>query len=258
MIDFRNVIILILSTKDNTYNEMKTSQRRTWVKAANDAGIKCFFYEGDTRLIKSELNNDVISVPCDDSLASCSLKFKMTLNCVLDNYPHTKLIYRTNLSSYIDVDNFIAHLSDLPDPELEYSGYTGSFNKYKEYVDTFAFLKRHKVRIPFRKVYQFCSGSGMFLGCEYFDKILLQTKYDRYIDDVMIRLAIKVKPKLNIDRFDFVSHDDYLISKETYRERVNKGLFHYRFKTDNRTNDAKLLYLCHDKDLREFLCTKGE
>lgn len=258
MIDFSDIIILILSTRDSIYDEMKNSQRSTWVKAANDAGIKCFFYEGNTSQIKSDINNDVISVPCDDSLASCSSKFKMTLNCMLDNYPDTKLIYRTNLSSYIDMDSFIKYLANLSDPEFEYSGYTGYFNKYKEYVDTFELIKRHQVRVPFRKVYQFCSGSGMFLGREYFNRILQKTKYDRYIDDVMIRLAINITPKSNIDRFDFVSHNDYLISKEAYKERVSKGLFHYRFKTDNRTNDAKLLYLCHDKVLRDFLCTKGE
>ncbi|WP_196584499.1 hypothetical protein [Aliivibrio fischeri] len=250
------IIILILSTKSKIYDEMKIAQRLTWINNAKHKGINCFFYEGSNSIKQTVIEDDVITVPCDDELKSCSLKFKLALKAVLTKYKNTKIIYRTNLSSYIDIDVFLSSLSVLENPESDYSGYNGYFNKYTEYLYRFKFFRNRVIRCPFKQMIKFCSGSGVFIGRNYFDAILNDVKYDDYIDDVMIRLAIGINPKRHIDRFDFVSNNNYLCELVDYEDRLDNGLFHYRFKTDNRINDAKLLYLCHDLDIRKCLCIK--
>ena len=101
MLDYSKIIVLILSTKDSEYDDFRTAIESTWLQDFKNLGIKCFFYEGGSD--KNKIEGDYIKLKCPDDLYSVSLKLIEALKVVFEKYPEIQLVYRTNLSSYIDV-----------------------------------------------------------------------------------------------------------------------------------------------------------
>ena len=126
MDNFGNVIILILSTNNKSYNIFKSSQKETWIDKMEKAGVRCFFYEGDAN--ECIIEGDTIKVNAPDDLRNCSEKFIKTLDIIRTNFPDVSLVYRTNLSSYIDVDNFLLYVSSIRNKKQFYAGKKCTFN----------------------------------------------------------------------------------------------------------------------------------
>lgn len=271
--NFENIIVLILSTQDHVYDDFKRSQESSWVGRLRNIGVKCFYYQGGE---EECVENNTISLNVDDGLQSCSLKFQEALRFVLERYPDTALIYRTNLSSYIDVDNFVSYLNSLEDIDNLYAGKISTFNLlyekaykvllkinmnivsrgflYRAINYTFSFLRILLIKYFKKYNYQFASGSGFFVGKNHFNKILSTRKYNNLIDDVMIRLALNIEPNICVERFDFT--ENYTpITQERYSEMQRDKLFHYRFKSSCRSLDAKLLYIADDVHTRKKMMT---
>jgi hypothetical protein len=256
MINNDEIVVLILSTKDEKYLKFKNAIQETWMKQLSLNNIKCFFYEGGHE--KNEISNDLIKLKIKDDLQSTSIKVIESFKLIIDKYPTTKVVYRTNLSSFIDVEVFLKFIKYKNIGINSYCGIIGKTNYLKEYFYgnkllsfIFSFLNLSK------KIY-FSSGSGFFIGINNISKLLLNPQKIDLIDDVMIGYNLNLN-LLNQElpiRFDIKEDNTHKVSINEYIYLVNeKLLFHYRFKTKNRLNDSKLLYNFKDQKFREEFCT---
>ncbi|WP_321463688.1 hypothetical protein [uncultured Vibrio sp.] len=270
------VVVLILSTKNSLYDGFKKAQKDTWVKKLKERGIRCYFYEGGHN--SDEIIGDTIYLKSGDALHQTSVKLKNALNLLKKYNISFDLIYRTNLSSYIETDNFIQCVKSIESPSNVYAGKTAKFNiMYEDYyilssklvrifnknsISKF-FLSRpiefssiyvRKVLLRFfeRYNYEFASGSGFFLGKSYVDKLCINNEFDRYIDDVMLRLIVSKRGDFDIDRFD-ITYEFKNVSLSEYNDRISNGLFHYRLKTENRLLDATLMRVIDVDDNRKMM-----
>lgn len=252
----KDIVVLILSTKNKKYSDFKTAIRNSWLADMNKKGVRCFFYEGDSET--EYMDTDTIYLTCGDKLNSCAQKAREAINFVTNNFENVNLIYRTNLSSYIDVDIFLDCVSSVNDKNSLYQGIVGTASLIPEYFYSNKYIKYLLTCFNVGPKIDFCSGSGVFIGRKYFNAIIHTQKFDRFVDDLMFRLCIGKNPENSVlsDRFDFTSDFDPRCSAAEYSERVKTGLFHYRFKTDNRVIDSKLLELFGDVNFRENFCIK--
>ena len=257
MLDYSKIIILILSTKDTEYEAFRTAIESTWLQDFKNLGIKCFFYEGGSDTNKIE--GDVIKVNSLDNLYGVSHKLVEVLKVIYEKYPETQLLYRTNLSSYIDVPIFLKFIELHNFSEYTYAGIIGNTHFYKERFYQNRLLYFMLNFIPFGKKLQFASGAGFFLGAIHCRKIISSRVNLNLVDDIMVAHTIKVKPlSASIPERLLVSMKKRnYFKKESFIKLVNERLlFHYRFKTNNRNEDAILLRMFGDKHYREsfFIC----
>lgn len=249
------ISVLILSTNDNRYCNFISALKNSWLKKFQENGIHCFFYSGNAD--KNEILDDHILLNCPDDLAHTSIKLRKALGVLNEYLPNIKLVYRTNLSSYIDYDNFIKfiHVKELN--EDSYLGLKGEAGYLSEYFYKNKIL--HNLFKPFKffKKVHFASGSGFFLGANHLKNVTSTSKYDRFIDDVMLGLIMNREIAKSDEplRFDIQEDTGHKINKRDYLELVKKDfLFHYRFKTANRHGDAQLISQFDDPDFRLITC----
>lgn len=257
MLDYTKIIVLILSTKDSEYVDFRTAIESTWLQDFKKLGIKCYFYEGGSDINKIE--GDYIKLKCPDDLNSVSLKLIESLKLVFENYPETQLVYRTNLSSYIDVVTFLKFTELKKFSEYTYAGVIGKSYVLKESLYKYKFLYYLSRFIFFGKKIQFASGAGFFLGSKHCRTIISSKVNLNLIDDVMVANSINISPLTNAipERLSISSETRHQFHKKDFLNLIHeKYLFHYRFKTNNRKKDASLLKMFGDKNFREsFLLT---
>ena len=243
-------IILILSTKNKNYDCFKSAIKETWFRDFSDKGIKCLFYEGGSE--KNTLIEDTIYLNCDDSLQGTARKLKLALDFIENNFEYD-VIYRTNLSSYLDSNKFLSYVKRYKIDSNSYSGLKAYSYFYKEYfwkkkliykILTFMGLNLGK------KIY-FASGSGFFLGKNNVRKILKFNKHENFVDDVMVGLICKLDQIYYPPRIDIGK----LKSLKTHSKAINNKIiddesFHFRFKSEDRYKDCENLKKCHIESKR--------
>ena len=257
MIDRSKIIILILSTNNPEYLDLKHSIEKTWVNDFKEIGIKCFFYEGGSD--SNFIQGDVINVKSPDDLYGVSHKLVEALKVVLEIYPKTELVYRTNLSSYIDVQTFMKFIYFHNFNDQTYAGLIGTTYLFKEKLYKYKILYFIFQFIPFGIKIQFASGAGFFLGSKHCRTIISSKVNLNLIDDVMVAYTINVSPLTTAipERLSVSLETRQQFQKKTILSLINeKYLYHYRFKTNNRKEDASLLKMFGDKNFREgfFIC----
>jgi hypothetical protein len=253
------IAVLILSTNDQNYLNFISAIESSWLRKFKENGIKCFFYSGNSD--QNKIVGDRILLSCPDDLAHTSIKLRMALDILHRNEPSVKLIYRTNLSSYIDYENFINFINSKGINEESYLGVVGEAGYLSEFFYENKVL--HNLFKPFKffKKILFASGSGLFLGANHLKKVISTSKYDQFIDDVMLGLIIdrKISKSDEPCRFDIQENSGHKISKVEYLKMAQeKFLFHYRFKTSNRHIDAELMSQFNDSDFRLKTCTLND
>lgn len=259
MIDNSKIIILILSTNIPEYQYFKAAIQKTWLQDFKNIGIKCFFYEGDSD--SNYIQGDVIKVKSPDDLYGVSHKLVEALKVVFEIYPKTQLIYRTNLSSYIDVQTFMKYIHYHNFSDQTYAGVIGTTYLFKEKLYKNKLLFFILQFIPLGKKLQFASGAGFFLGAIHCRKIISTRVNLNLVDDIMVAHTIKVKPLDNAipERLLVSSNTRNRYTKEAFNKLVNERLlFHYRFKTINRNDDAIILSMFGEKQYRESYFTSNE
>jgi len=240
------ILILILSTKDSRYNNFINNCTNTWVANARKNGIKCIFYSGGAT--EDKLHNDHLELACDDSLSGTAFKLYRALkyieNCNID-YTH---IYRTNLSSYLFINDFIKYSNSIND--TFYGGVIGTYNKITLF-NRFHFISVLSSKFLKFQTLQYASGSGFFIS-KNLVKIVIQNKNlnFKYIDDVMIGDALRGQNITFISRFDISNY----IEKLPYED----GCYHIRLKSNDRTIDAeRLLLLNNYSNLNLFIASES-
>jgi hypothetical protein len=250
------IAVLILSTQAPQYREFQQAVRNTWKRQLVNAGVHVYFYSGDH--LQNEIVDDEIHLVTSDKLKASAAKLKGAIKMLYAAHPHLKLIYRTNLSSYIDVDNFLKFIEKHQLGERTYSGFIGETTYIREYFYGNRLFHTLFRLIPIGPIITFASGSGFFIGIEYAKKLIDLELGNELIDDVMVAKVLNIAPSAAVSpmRFDVQENGLHKISPDAYCNLVEKKLlFHYRFKTKDRKHDAALLELFNDPSARYNECT---
>ena len=224
------ILILILSTKDNRYIDFIEGCTNGWVKKARQNGIRCIFYSGGAE--ESKLENDILKLKCDDSLSGTAYKLYKALEVIEKSNIEYTHIYRTNLSSFIFVDDFINFVNKINNEF--YAGFIGYYNKIS-ILNKFHFISIHFSEIFKFQIIKFSSGSGFFLSRNLVLEIINNKKLKfKYNDDVMIGNALHGKHITPISRYD-------ICDSEVFPVNFDSKCFHVRLKSSRRDIDASRL-----------------
>ncbi len=266
------VVVLILSTQRDDYKCFVSNIRNTWAKDLKSNNISCYFYEGGWD--KNSLEGDTIRLNVDDSLSNTYDKFIACASYLSMLSIDYDVLFRTNLSSYIDVPIFINFLNQSGISQKSYEGVGGITHLPRERLyaksPTSYFTRIVSLAsslcvgffdIGFGERIEFRSGAGLFLGSDVVAYLIEYNDYKRHvmlIDDVKIGWILKNKfnSVLNVRRFDVLESDAHKITRSEYYEMVSLGLFHYKFKNKNRAYDCNKISEMHDHSIRTLICTK--
>ena len=243
-----NTAILILAGGGNKYSSFIDAVRSSWVADAVNSGIPTFFYCGGAE--NDHIEGDFIRVKASDSLEHCYLKFLAAVRVLREAYPNVELIFRTNISSYIDMDTFSSFLRTLIHCPDIMCGVQGSAYLFAEKLHRYKFLSYVIRRMRIGPKFNFYSGAGFFIGTNVLDQ-LKTTPGNYMIDDVEIGYQnlshIKCsRPLLRV----YVTDSFDKMTKKEFDSLVENGLFHYKFKTTNRSFDADCIKLFGQHNVR--------
>lgn len=260
MLHASEIAILILISRNSPYDIFKESIRAGWMSTFRDKGHPIFFYEGDG---KGLLNNDTFELATSDGAKNLAKKTRLALDFLLKIHPNVKLIYRTNASSYLEYKNFFRFAQAIVNPSNAYIGVPGKTYLSNEilFFTDFTKFKRILSLVKIGSV-EFCSGSGFFLGVNHAKKVAAQKYLDFMVDDVMVSLATKASPNkglpvnLRPTRFDIMEKGMHKVTEQEYGFLLDSLLFHYRFKTCDRLQDAENIKRFHSDAFRLDFCTK--
>lgn len=214
-------IIILIIASDNTDYYIK--MQKIWnLYMNNHPHIKSFFIKEniniDNNLIVDEENN-TIYIKCEQSLIpGILIKTIESFKYIHNNY-NFKYIYRTNLSSFIDLNKL--YLFTINN-SFHYAAFIGNHNNIK-----------------------FGSGAGFFLSRECVKYLINRDNinYEKYNDDVVIgEILTPIYPILSIGRINIVDFNNKKFSNDQIK---NSNIFHYRCKNNNMditVNNLKELY----------------
>ena len=202
------VIILIIAS-DNT--DYYINMQKIWNLYMNThPHIKSFFIKENINIDNNLLiddNNNTINVKCGLSLIpGVLIKTIESLKYIYNNY-NFKYIFRTNLSSFIDLNKL--YLFTLNN-SFNYAAVIGNYNNIT-----------------------FGSGAGFFLSRECVNYLITRDNIDYYKmnDDVVIgKILTPIYPILSIDRIDILDFNNKLLTNNKIK---NSYIFHYRCKNSN-------------------------
>lgn len=151
---------------------MKDTLLHTWVPRFRRKGIPVYFYKGSNDSIPSIHNYD-ISVPSPDSLTHVAQKTVAAFNYFNSLSTSYDFIFRTNLSTFLFLDDFISIARSLYDLGTDYAGYIGTASPPIAPASFLARIYRKlstKQRISTQTL-SFCSGAAVFLSQRSFQAI---------------------------------------------------------------------------------------
>jgi hypothetical protein len=248
--------ILVLSCGLDVYQEFKRVQLATWVNYARHEGLDVYFCEG--RGVQTDPNyfqtsdfnlveGQTISVDCSDGLNASFLKTLVALRFLFDEQGYD-CVFRTNLSSFLNVRSFARYVASIEYPSDFYAGVQGRTSVLPEHF----YVNGQKIMCRlarfgdfFSPQVDFASGAGMFIGSNIYRKIRERRKLRNFIDDVALGY------NLDIRRSEIVPLLRFSLSLESYRAGILDGAehrtflagggFHYRCKNKYRKSDVDLI-----------------
>lgn len=217
------ILILVLSSDTYPSKRNKRAIKETWAKNRQE-GVRIIFYSagsdnkliGNELTVKSGLNTSDIGYKTIKAFEWCKENLEFDF------------IFRTNTSSYIDIENLVNYINLLQSAEeYIYHGLIASLpkNENREKID-------------------FVSGAGILFNKNVIE-LLVKNKdninFDEW-DDVALALFLK---KYNIyptegKRFD--------IKGNIFKLKIDKSFYHFRCRIDNYYNYPRFLeyYVIHE------------
>lgn len=234
------ILILILSTTDPRYTEFIRACKRTWGNRAEQNSIPCIFYQGGASIDILELNELKLAV--DDSLDNTGIKLFRALEYIEKSGIKYDYIYRTNLSSFIFIENFIKYANAISDDNL-YAGAIVYANL--NHVWPFSFMRKLAERFHPGNTIPFASGAGFWISRKNVQRVLSDTKLNfRLADDSMVgeclhRHGIKPTP---VSRINF--NGDSISYQPDTSDKLEQIVhcFHIRCRSEDRARDAARFY----------------
>jgi len=251
--------VLILSTRDQSYDGFKEAIRKTWALDLKKNNIDYFFYEGDWGT--NTLDGDLIKLDVKSEDEYSFKKFIQACTFLRNQNLNYDFIYRTNLSTYIDVSKFLKYIKIKEINQLSYGGLTSKAYLLPELTLKFKLLRKFAPKLRFGKRIVYKNGAGFFIGSLLINELINTYKpiENCYLaDDVFIGLLLehkKIREANTLIRTIFADGSHKVLRKE-YEIKLEKDLlFHYRFKTADREADIKMLESFHDSSTRLDVCT---
>ena len=245
------ILILILSTTDPRYTEFVRACKSTWVNHAEQHSIPCIFYQGGASIDILEVNELKLAV--DDSLDNTGIKLFRAFEYIEKSGIEYDYIYRTNLSSFIFIENFIKWANAISDENL-YAGVIVKANL--NHVWPLRFMRKLAELFHPGNTIPFASGAGFWISRKNVQRVLSDKMLDfRLADDSMVgeclhRHGIKPTPVSRID-FDGDSIRYYPDTSDKLEHIVN--CFHIRCRSEDRARDAARFYELNEcSDLTDF------
>lgn len=187
-----------------------------------------------------ELNELKLAV--DDSLDSTGMKLFRALDYIDNSGIEYDYIYRTNLSSYIFIENFINWANTITDEDL-YAGVTVKANLNHRWP--YRFMCRLAERFHPDNTIPFATGAGFWISQKNVQRVLSDKKLDfRLADDAMVgeclhRHGIKITP---VSRIDFNGNSISYFADASGKMEQIAHCFHIRCKSNDRARDAARFY----------------
>jgi hypothetical protein len=217
------LIILIIASKEEIYEEFQKAQRNTWIKdIENRNDIKYFYvYNGHH---KFEVINDKIFCVHEENINNILKKTIDAFNYINENYDYDYIL-RTNLCSYFIIDNLLKKLENKPKENL----YWGVINYYFNPIN-------------------YISGTCIILTKDLIKKIITNREKINYnnvehmsigtpVDDMSLGIFLNYDYKyIDAHRID-IEYNDL-----NYNELDIDNFYHIRFKSNNRKIDIKRMY----------------
>jgi len=234
------ILILILSTTDTRYTDFMLACKRTWVNRAEQHSIPCIFYEGGAS--NNVLEHNQLKLAVDDSLDNTGIKLFRAFEYIEKSGIEYDYIYRTNLSSFIFIENFINWANAISDENL-YAGVI--INANLNDVWPFRIMRKLAELFHPRNIVPFASGAGFWISRKNVQRVLSDKMLDfRLADDAMVgeclhRQGIKVTPASRID----FNGDSIRCFADTSDKLENiSHCFHIRCRSEDRARDAARFY----------------
>lgn len=202
------VLVLILGCCNEPYTTIQKTQLDTWISKKNIEDIEVFHYIGNSNINYN--NNNTIYLNCDDTLNNVCLKTLLAFKYILDNNFNFTHIYRTNSSSYINLN---------------------LLNKYIKTISNNNFLGGPSGITAHIK---FVSGSGFIISKDLV-KLLVDNIYNiniNMLDDVGISEFLVYKNNIIIHDIIRVDAYNYNMLKNINKNNIN-NTFHFRVKSEN-------------------------
>lgn len=215
----KNVIILVLSHYEEPYVMLENCIKQTWAKHNLD-NVNVFFYHGGD---KESVEGDKIITNYPEGFHNIGYKTIRSFEILLQNN-NFDYIFRTNSSSYVNIEKLVDYLDDKPVDNFYHGiiGHHGDVN--------------------------FASGCGYFLSRDVVEKVV-ENKNNwshQIIDDVAIALLLRsigiyptLAPRLDID--SIIDDEYYVMGKKLEKSLIDQN-FHFRCKTGgDRTGEIKIM-----------------
>lgn len=228
------ILIMVLSYNESPYKELMQAQQETW-DSIEVEGVRTVYYYGgheampDEKILAVVLGKTTTELicGCTDSYYYMSQKFQIALEFVKDwDYD---IIFRTNSSSYVNKQRLKEFAETLPKEKL-YAGWTVHDSNSED--------KGMCV-----------SGAGIWLSRDTAE--ILRNEIDPNFEQEEDVYCGRILRKHGIIAIDEQSRYDYpqnnLFDSMTERLRT---LYHIRFKTTNRIQDANNMRFIHQKNLQ--------
>lgn len=219
------ILILILGCNREPYVSMQKAQLDTWISLKHNEKMDVFHYVGNAANSYNDANT--IYLNTSDSLQNVSLKTLLAFKYILENGFAFTHIYRTNSSSYVNLELLNKYIKDKPNSNFLAgpSGFDQNFN-----------LK-------------FVSGSGFVISKDLAQLLINNLeKINIYtLDDVSISEFLVAKN--NIPIHDVIRMDAYNYDMLNTINKTNvNNAFHFRLKSGNgdRTFDINAMRYIHN------------
>ncbi len=218
------ILILVLSYDKHPYDELMKSQMETW-DSIKEPDVCVGYYHGGlesgvAHVRLNPLNEDsaVITLNATDSYYYMAAKFKECLKFFAD--ADFDIIFRTNSSSYVNKKELVKFANTLPKTGL-YAGW----------------------EIQGNAGYNVVSGAGFFLSPDTAEilRFNIDPNFEREEDVYCAQLLHEKGVQIINERSRF---DVRVINNNIPLDR-----YHYRFKTDDRLQDAENMRQLHKKIL---------
>ena len=208
----KKILIVVLSFDKEPYVTLENTIRNTWA-FEKPKGVEVIYYYGNSK--EDKLIGDKLFLNAPEGLRNVGYKTLKMYQYVYENF-NFDYVYRTNSSSYIDINKLQSFVRDKP-MEKFYCGVIGRGVKG----------------------INFASGSGYFISKDLIEVVLKnKSKWQHgYIDDVALGLLLNNYKIYPGSRFDVNNI-----------ENIDINHYHYRVKTPgNRQIDVKKMKMIYEQ-----------
>jgi hypothetical protein len=252
--------VLITSYRNQLYDDIKDQIRNSWALDLKQQGIDYYFYEGGWDV--NAIEGDIIKTNCIDEEKFSFKKFIVTNTILKDQKLEYTFVYKTILSTYIDVSNLIKYIEYNRINEISYVGTYYRVYLLAELLLKFELLKKFASSLNRGEKIQYHHGSGVFIGITLIDQMIknyLPLEQSFLKDDVFIGLLLQHEKKQNAQylRMNISADGSHKLLKNQFQFQIEKNfLFQYLFKYLPIEEHAKMIQSLHNSETRMEICTR--